>query len=114
MSITISVSEHNLLFGVLALRANYIDVGTLHNAVNTWMRNRTLPLGEILRSQDKLSVHERLMVDAAVEERLLANADESADSAIPIMPAAAGISGSQERPLKAGEANGCSIAASSD
>src|SRR5262249_24620441 len=62
--------KQNMLFGILALQAEYIDLPTLVGAVNTWVLDTARPLSQILREQDKLTVAQGLMIEALVEERL--------------------------------------------
>ncbi len=63
-------SKQDFLFGVLALQAEYIDVPTLVDAVDTWVTQGSRPLSRILRDQDKLTVAQRVMIEALVQERL--------------------------------------------
>src|SRR5262245_1056303 len=49
-----SPTDHNLLFGALALQLDFIDRDALVCAVTTWASDKSRPLGEILVEQGHL------------------------------------------------------------
>jgi hypothetical protein len=63
-------SDHNLLLGILALRAGHIDRDAFVDAIDTWVDDRTKSLGQILSEKGKLPIERQIMLEALVEERL--------------------------------------------
>lgn len=65
-------SDRNLLFGILALRMDFISRESLVKAMNDWVLDKEKPLGEILVANEALSPRKRdlleQMVDAHVED----------------------------------------------
>ena len=41
-------SDHNLLFGLLALQMDFVSRDQLLEAMNAWMLEKQMPLGEVL------------------------------------------------------------------
>src|SRR5262249_41787511 len=48
-------ADRNLLFGVLALQMDFITKEVLVQAMNAWVLNKTIPLGQILLHLGALS-----------------------------------------------------------
>jgi len=63
-------ADCNLLFGILALQMDFIERDELIAAMNSWVLDKTKPLGEILEAQGKLSSERRQLLDALVSEHV--------------------------------------------
>ncbi len=63
-------TDRNLLFGVMALQLNFINRNELIGAMNAWVINKTMPLGQILCNQGALSAGPCEMLDAVVDEHV--------------------------------------------
>ena len=73
-------ADHNLLIGILALRAGHIDRDALVDAIDTWVDDRTKSLGQILSEKGKLPIERQIMLEALVEERLFEDAALKGDT----------------------------------
>ncbi len=71
-----SLSDQGVLFGILALQANYIDRDTFVDAIRVWAIDRSKPLAHVLSEHGKLPVQRQVMLEALVEEQLAADADK--------------------------------------
>ena len=63
-----ALADRNLLFGVLAVQMGFITRDQLVAAMNAWTRDKTRPVGEVLRAQKVVSAEEQ-------EPRLIAEAE---------------------------------------
>jgi serine/threonine-protein kinase len=66
--------DRNLLFGVLAVRLNFIGLDRLVTAVHARAADESRPLGQVLVDRGDLSPDRRDFLEAVVEEHLSANA----------------------------------------
>ena len=60
----------NLLFGLLALQNNFIDRDALLAAFNTWVADKSRPLGGVLLDRGALDVPRHALLEALVGEHL--------------------------------------------
>lgn len=67
---TPTTAEPNLLFGVLALQADAIDVQKLDHACRLWAVRRRAPLAEILEERRWITPERRALVEHALERKL--------------------------------------------
>jgi serine/threonine-protein kinase len=63
-------ANRNLLFGILALQASFIDRDQLLDAFHRWTENKTLPLGRILLERGALNEGRLTFLQALVAEHL--------------------------------------------
>src|SRR5438105_4002948 len=63
-------ADRNLLFGILALQMDFISRDQLVAAMNTWVLEKSRPLGSILVEQQALGQNEHALLDALVEKHL--------------------------------------------
>jgi serine/threonine-protein kinase len=63
-------AERNLLFGILAFQMNFISRDALLAGMNTWVLDKTKPLGQILVEQGLLSASTRDKLEAMMELHL--------------------------------------------
>jgi serine/threonine-protein kinase len=66
-------AERNLLFGILALRVDFINCDALVAGIHTWVTDKAKPLGQILVEQGALSAQRHAMLEALVNEHLEAD-----------------------------------------
>jgi serine/threonine-protein kinase len=66
-------AERNLLFGILALRVDFINCDALVAGIHSWVTDKAKPLGQILVEQGALSAQRRGMLEALVHEHLEAH-----------------------------------------
>ncbi len=70
-------ADRNLLFGILALKLDFITRDQLVAAMNVWILAKSNSLGEILAEQGVLSSPRVELIDRVVEEHLRAHSDET-------------------------------------
>lgn len=63
-------ADRNVLFGVLALRMDFITGEQLLAALNAWVREKNHSLGRVLVAQQALTPKRQAMLDSLVEEHL--------------------------------------------
>jgi serine/threonine-protein kinase len=63
-------TDHNLLFGVLALQMDFVGREALIAAMNAWVLNKSQPLGEVLVKQGSLTADRYALLQALVKEHL--------------------------------------------
>jgi serine/threonine-protein kinase len=63
-------SDHNLLFGILALQMDFINRDQLIAAMHAWVLDKDKPLGQILVGQSALPEEQRVLLDALVQQHL--------------------------------------------
>jgi hypothetical protein len=62
--------DRNLLFGILALQNNFIDRETLLSAFNSWIVNKSISLGQILRDRGAVAADELSLLEALTAKHL--------------------------------------------
>jgi hypothetical protein len=65
-----SVSDRNLLFGILALQMDFISRDQLVTAMNTWVMNKDKSLGQILLEQEAVAADSHALLEALVQKHL--------------------------------------------
>jgi hypothetical protein len=65
-----SLTDRNLLFGILALQMDFISRDDLITAMHAWVLEKTKPLGHILRDMDRLAADELALLEALVQKHL--------------------------------------------
>jgi eukaryotic-like serine/threonine-protein kinase len=75
-----SVSERNLLLGMLALQLDFITREQLLAAAAVWMHDKRVLLGEVLEQQGALSSELRVMLEALAEKHIQAHANDPSQS----------------------------------
>jgi serine/threonine protein kinase/tetratricopeptide (TPR) repeat protein len=73
-----SHADRNLLFGILAVQANFVTRDALIRAMNAWTKERSKPLGRLLIEQQVLTSSSLLLLEQAVDERLAAHGGDGA------------------------------------
>src|SRR5437868_15155442 len=63
-------SNSNLLFGVIALQADFLDAGQLAEVCSTWAARRDTPLADLLVGRGWLSAEDRSHVDYLLQRKL--------------------------------------------
>ena len=61
-------SDTNLLFGILAMKMNFIRPDDLLDAMGIWFLDRQKALGEILTERQAISPKDRDLLDSMVHE----------------------------------------------
>jgi serine/threonine-protein kinase len=64
--------DRDLLLGELAQQLEFLEPESLAACLHAWQRDRTKPLGEMLRDQGRLTVGQLKALELVVEEHLLA------------------------------------------
>jgi serine/threonine-protein kinase len=64
------VTDRNLLFGVLALQAGFLDADQFAEACSAWATRKDKPLAELLVHRGLLSAQDRLLVDQLLERKI--------------------------------------------
>ena len=75
-----STADCQLLFGILAVQMDFVSRDQLIAAMNSWVLEKSTPLGEILFAQQALDRDERELLDALVAKHLAkheGNAEQS-------------------------------------
>ncbi|MFL5245123.1 MAG: protein kinase domain-containing protein [Gemmataceae bacterium] len=73
-------TDRNLLFGILALQMDFISRDALIHAMNSWVLEKSKPLGEILLRHNALSSERRTLLESLVREHLKAHEDAPSKS----------------------------------
>jgi serine/threonine-protein kinase len=73
-------ADRNLLFGILALQMDFISRDSLIAATQTWVFEKTKPLGQILAEQGVLTAERLSLLDALVAEHLKAHRNDPQQS----------------------------------
>ena len=63
-------SDRNLLFGVLALKADLIDATQFAEACSAWAATKSTPLADLLRQRGWISADDRTDVEKLLERKL--------------------------------------------
>jgi serine/threonine protein kinase len=91
MAVPLSVgnaADANLLFGVLALQLGFVSREQLIAAQQSWMRDQSRPLGDVLVSRNVLSESRRQLLEGLVREHLRLHANDPRRS-LAALPSAA-------------------------
>jgi eukaryotic-like serine/threonine-protein kinase len=75
-----AASDHNLLFGILALQMDFITRDQLVAGMHAWVLNKTSSLGDILVGQKALAGERRLLLEALVQEHLKQHGNDAEKS----------------------------------
>src|SRR5262245_36918453 len=81
-------ADRNLLFGILALRMDFISREQLVEAMNAWVQNSERPLGELLVEGGALAAADRDLLAPMVERHLAMHGGDPAKSLAALNPAA--------------------------
>ena len=73
-------TDSNLLYGILALRLDFISRDALIAAMETWSTDKGLSLGQILEQQGALNSDRRSLLDSLVREHLALHDSDPARS----------------------------------
>jgi serine/threonine protein kinase len=78
-------ADRNLLFGILAVQNGFIDQADLIGAIQSWSRERSRPIGQVMADRGALSEEDRLLLDGLVRRHVAKHggAAERSLSAIP-------------------------------
>jgi tetratricopeptide (TPR) repeat protein/tRNA A-37 threonylcarbamoyl transferase component Bud32 len=82
--------DHNLLFGILALQMDFIDPDGLIAAMQTWVFDKSKPLGRILVEQGQLTQERLQLLTALVAEHLKAHHNDPQQS-LAALPSASSV-----------------------
>ncbi|HEX8203104.1 MAG TPA: serine/threonine-protein kinase, partial [Isosphaeraceae bacterium] len=63
-------SDHNLLYGILALQMDFVSRDGLIDAMHAWVRDKAKPLGQILRERAALDAEAHALLDSLVRKHL--------------------------------------------
>ena len=66
-------SDRNLLFGVLAVQMNFVSRDDLVAGIQSWVSDKTRPLGEILQAQGKLTAEQAAALEIVIVQHLKAH-----------------------------------------
>lgn len=77
-----SATDHNLLFGILAMQMDFISREQLIAAVSAWVREKSKPLGEILVAQKALRDNQHAALDAIIKVHLETHGNDPGKSLI--------------------------------
>jgi serine/threonine-protein kinase len=75
-----SRSDHDLLFGILALQNGFIEQPALIAAFHVWTLEKRRPLAEILQDRGALSAARRELLEALVSEHIRQHGDDPEQS----------------------------------
>jgi serine/threonine-protein kinase len=64
------ISDHNLLFGVLALQADFLDAAQFAEACSAWAGRKGTPLPDLLVERGLLTAEQRGLVDLLLRQKL--------------------------------------------
>jgi len=70
MSVSPSIADRNLLFGILALQMDFISRDELVAAMNAWVLDKAKPLGQVLRERGSLKPEVHDLLEALVLKHL--------------------------------------------
>jgi serine/threonine-protein kinase len=73
-------TSRNLLFGLLALRDNFIDRDALVEAFKSWASDRARTLGHVLVEAGRLSPGRHMLLEALVDEHIRLHGDDTDSS----------------------------------
>ncbi|MBI3407516.1 MAG: protein kinase [Planctomycetes bacterium] len=79
-SATHAASDHNLLFGLMALQMDFINRDELIASMKDWALEKNVPLGQILVRQRVLTEVRRGMIDALVADHVESNGGDTKKS----------------------------------
>ena len=82
-----STSDRNLLFGILALQMDFISRDSLVAAMNAWVLDKQIPLGQILLNHGALAGDEHALLDAMVNKHVQKHEGVSENCTLPILTA---------------------------
>jgi eukaryotic-like serine/threonine-protein kinase len=71
-----ALADRNLLFGVLAVQMGFVSRDQLVAAMAAWARDKSRPVGDILREQKVLAPDEQDLLDALVTKHLVRNGND--------------------------------------
>src|SRR4051794_8646732 len=63
-------ADRNLLFGILALQLDFVSRDNLVAAMNAWVLEKHIPLGQILVGQGKLARDEHDLLETMVQKHI--------------------------------------------
>src|SRR6516164_9499360 len=75
-----SHTDHNLLFGILAVQMNFVARDALIAAMHAWVLEKSKPLGRILVEQQALSLARHDLLEHLVDEHLAAHGGDAEKS----------------------------------
>jgi WD40 repeat protein/tRNA A-37 threonylcarbamoyl transferase component Bud32 len=83
-----SLSDRNLIFGLLALQMDFINREQFLDALNAWMLAKTSPLGDLLCQRGALAAEDRAALDRLVDRHVARHGPDarSSLSALPVTP----------------------------
>src|SRR5262245_27398918 len=65
-----STADRDLLLGVLAVQGDFLSRDQVRAGLESWLHDRSKPLGQVLRDQGQLTPERRQELDALVERYL--------------------------------------------
>src|SRR6266446_1068843 len=75
-----SVTDRNLLFGILALQMDFISRDALVAAMHAWVLDKGKSLGQILQKQRALSADTHGLLEALVQKHLALHGNDAEQS----------------------------------
>ena len=63
-------TDHNLLFGILALQMDFVSRDALLAAMNVWVLQKATPLGQILIDEGALRADTHALLQAPMQKHL--------------------------------------------
>src|SRR5438128_11829386 len=82
-----SVTDRNLLFGIMALQMDFISRDALIAAMHAWVLDKARPLGQILVEQGVLGQSRYALLDPLVEEHIRQHGNDPQQSLATVNPA---------------------------
>src|SRR6516225_7297745 len=77
---SMSPSDRNLLFGILALQMDFISRDALIAGMYTWVQDKTKPLGQILAEQGHLNPQHLALLEPLVQAHIEAHHNDPQQS----------------------------------
>src|SRR5580704_15401850 len=81
-------ADRNLLFGILALRMDFISRDALVAAMHAWVLDKGKPLGQILEEQRALTSDTHALLEALVQKHLALHGNDAERSLAAVSSAA--------------------------
>lgn len=69
-SVGVTIADHNLLFGVLAVQSDLIAPQEFMDACTLWASRKTMPLSEVLVQQGSITQEDRQFVQSLLDRRV--------------------------------------------
>ncbi len=91
-------ADRDLLFGILAVQNGLIEQGDLIGAIETWSRNKSSPIAQVLVERGVISEHDRSLLEGLVERHVAKHGSASCAACLPWQRPDHWPTGCQKRP----------------